>query len=278
MSRFARRGREATSLDKAGQLVVGGGRCIDARPSHATHHDPCRATDNGRRDRTDDRTRRARPRRRPSANSHRLARPTGRRQRATGHAIGGAPGQARALCSASGEEVRRARLVSTTPALAGRTRAHCSGCPRRRRCPIAWWIAMGLRVFDGRSRWFGAGAVVRIRPTQLRGDKGCRSRRLNGRAVVSGRRRRHSSRRRRLNGRAVVSTSCMRRLAARPVLERRTDRERARQAVRLLVRQGAGSRCRFGKAPMAMVGTRRPRLAIVLERDERTGRCTIHAG
>ena len=117
---------------------------------------------------------------------------------------------------------------------------------------------MWLRVFDGRTRWFRTSAVVCIRPTPLRGDA--------------------SSRRRCRSGRGIVSASRVCRLATRPVLERRTDRERARQAVRLLVRQGARNRCRFGKAPMAVVGTGRPCFAIVLERHERAGRCAVDAG
>ncbi len=247
-SRFARRGHETTALDKAGQFVIGRRRCICAR---ATRHDPYRDTEACRRHRT---------LRRPGVHS-RPARHTGRRHRATGQAIGGAPGQAGALGGASGEEVWRARLVSTTPSLAGRTRARCSGGPWRGRRPIAWRIASGLRVFDGRSRSFRAGAIFRIRPILPRGDEGGR--------LLSGRL---------LSDRAVVSGSCLCGLAAGPILERRTDRERTRQAVRLLMGEGASSRCRFGKATMAMVGTRRPRFAIVLERDERTGRCAIHAG
>ena len=61
-----------------------------------------------------------------------------------------------------------------------------------------------------------------------------------------------------------------RRLATRPVLERRADRECRREAVRLLVREGARRRPRLGEAAVAVVGRLSPPVAIVLERDEWT--------
>ena len=67
-------------------------------------------------------------------------------------------------------------------------------------------------------------------------------------------------------------------LAPCPVLERRADGERRREAVRLLVRQGARSRVRLGIAAMTVVGAGRTLVAIVLERDEGAGRCTVGGG
>ena len=68
------------------------------------------------------------------------------------------------------------------------------------------------------------------------------------------------------------------RLAPGPVLERRADREGAREAVRLLVGEGARRRARLGVAAVAMVGDGRPLVAIVLEGDEGTGRGTVRDG
>ena len=61
-------------------------------------------------------------------------------------------------------------------------------------------------------------------------------------------------------------------LAPSPVLERRADRERRREAVRLLVRERARGRHGLGEAAVAVVRSIGPLVAIVLERDERTGR------
>ena len=60
------------------------------------------------------------------------------------------------------------------------------------------------------------------------------------------------------------------RLAARPVLEGRADGERRREAVRLLVREGARRRSRLGEAAMAVIWRLAPPVAVVLERHERT--------
>ena len=73
-------------------------------------------------------------------------------------------------------------------------------------------------------------------------------------------------------GRGRRPTARLGRLAARPVLERRADRERAREAVRLLVGERARGRVGLGEAAMAVVRAVRPFVAVVLERDERAGR------
>jgi len=77
---------------------------------------------------------------------------------------------------------------------------------------------------------------------------------------------------------SISRTSCVRGLAAGPILERRADREGAREAVRLLVRDGPRRGWGFGEAAVSVVRARRPSIAIVAERDERTGRGTVHAG
>jgi hypothetical protein len=70
----------------------------------------------------------------------------------------------------------------------------------------------------------------------------------------------------------------VRRFPARPLLERRTDRERAREAVRLLVRQGARRGLGFGVATVSVVRSIRPLVPLVFEGDERTGRGRVRAG
>ena len=64
----------------------------------------------------------------------------------------------------------------------------------------------------------------------------------------------------------------MRRFAASPVLEGRTDRERGGEAVRLLMGKGARRRLGLGEASVAMVGTIGTGVALVLEGHERAGR------
>ena len=76
----------------------------------------------------------------------------------------------------------------------------------------------------------------------------------------------------------IAATPGVRGLSSCPILEGRADREGARQAVGFLVRESARCRWRFREAAVAMVGARRPRLAIVAKGDERTGRGTVHAG
>ena len=77
--------------------------------------------------------------------------------------------------------------------------------------------------------------------------------------------------------RSLAFAAGVRRLAPRPVLEGRADGEGTRQAVRLLVRDGTRRGQRFGEAAVAVVRARRARFSIVLERHERTGRCTVDA-
>ena len=72
--------------------------------------------------------------------------------------------------------------------------------------------------------------------------------------------------------------SCLGSLAARPRLEGRTDRERAREAVRLLVSKGARRGTDLGVATVRVVGLARPFITFVLVRDEGTGRGAIHGG
>ena len=69
-----------------------------------------------------------------------------------------------------------------------------------------------------------------------------------------------------------------RRLAMGPVLERRAYRERARQAVRLLVGDGARRRVNLGVAAVTVVRTVGALIPIVLEGDEGAGRGTVRVG
>ena len=66
--------------------------------------------------------------------------------------------------------------------------------------------------------------------------------------------------------------------ASGPILERRAHRERAREAVGLLVRDRAWRRRRLGEAAVPMVGAGGATVTVVRERDEGTGRGTVHAG
>ena len=70
----------------------------------------------------------------------------------------------------------------------------------------------------------------------------------------------------------------VRRLPPRPLLERRADRERAREAVRLLVRERARGGLGLRVATVAMVRSVRTLVPLVLERHERAGRRSIGAG
>ncbi len=67
-------------------------------------------------------------------------------------------------------------------------------------------------------------------------------------------------------------------LTPRPVLEHRTDRECAREAVRLLVRDRSRCRWRFGEAAVSMIRAGGTCVAVVAERNEGAGRGTIRTG
>ena len=138
---------------------------------------------------------------------------------------------------------------------AARTRLGCdpaarlvlagTGRPGRRRRPVARRVAPDRRVLGRSGRW-------RVRTDVV------------GRVVIpggSGPDRRGPGDRSGPGRRVLAGSSGvgprLGRLAPRPVLERRADGERARQAVRLLVRERARRRRRFGEAAMAVVGTRR---------------------
>jgi len=77
---------------------------------------------------------------------------------------------------------------------------------------------------------------------------------------------------------SLAATACVRGLASGPILERRTDRECAREAVGLLVGERSRRRRRLGEASMPVVGARRTAIAVITERDEGTGRGPVHAG
>ena len=172
-------------------------------------------------------------------------------------AIGRAAGQALALDRTRGEELGRYLTVGRRSPGAGRPRScgRAAG-PWWRRRPVPRGIASGA-LFDRR-------VVGSLPPADV---------------LVAGLRRIvgvHGRRRGRLRrGRARSSPS---RLTLRPFLEDRADGERARQAVRLLVGQGARSRRRVGEAAVSVVGPIGPLVPIVLERDEGARRGSIRTG
>ena len=77
---------------------------------------------------------------------------------------------------------------------------------------------------------------------------------------------------------AIPSGSRRRRLPSGPILERRADREGAREAVGCLVRLRALRRTNLGEAPMTVVGTRGSSLAVVFVGHEGAGRCAVDDG
>ncbi len=98
-----------------------------------------------------------------------------------------------------------------------------------------------------------------------------------GRRRTPGTRRRAAGTRRRCRG-GRRRGSGLRRLSPRPRLERRADREGAREAVGLLVREGPRRRPHFRVAAVRVIGLGRALVAFVLVRDERTGGGAFHAG
>ena len=68
------------------------------------------------------------------------------------------------------------------------------------------------------------------------------------------------------------------RLALRPVLEGRADRERTRQAVRLLVGDGTRRRMNLGVATVTVVRSVGALVPVVLECDEGAGRRSVRMG
>ncbi len=180
--------------------------------------------------------------------------------RASGQSIGGTAHQPLALVRAPSPEARGSRLIASrgSSRRAGRARSGATGGPGRRGGPVARRIAPDRRFLGRRvaRQLVRVGLVVSV----LRSGGGpCRLR----------------LRHRRRPG-PIALAARVRRFAPRPVLEGRADRERARQAIRLLVRRGARGRDEFGIAAVPMVGARRARLPIVLERHERAGRRAVH--
>ena len=201
-----------------------------------------------------------------------------------GEAIGGAARQAATLVFPAGEELRRSRAVRRRPTLGRSTRTRATrpaGRPGRGRRPVARRVASDRGFVDrrrnravriagrhdrSRAKSIGVGALFFFALVVVDG-------------VVGGQRdarTRSRDRGRRRRGPLTVAP-CVGRLASRPVLERRADREGAGQAVRLLVGGGARRGQWFRIAAVAVVRARRTRFAIVLERHERTGRRAVHA-
>ncbi len=198
--------------------------------------------------------------------------------------IGGAAGEAAPLTRSAGKELGRTGYLGYASTVRCAPRAWAGGAgtagrPGRRCGPVTRRIAPDRGLLDRRRRVAAAGRsrngvtvglvcgrrvalvrlVVAVLPVVARW---CRVR-----AGARGGRDRGS----------LPFATRMGGLAPRPVLEGRADRERTRQAVRLLVRSGARRRERLGEAAVSMVRARRPRFAIVLERHERTGRRAVDA-
>ena len=180
--------------------------------------------------------------------------------------------QPAALVRSVGEEAWRARCLRDSPRVGRSARtseprpAGSTGRPRRRRGPISRRIAPDRGLLD---REMNRGQLLRC--AVIVGVRARVSRRLvDSGSCPDGRRRRRS-------GSLPLATSVSG-LPPGPVLEGGADRERTRQAVRLLVRRSTRCRQRFGVAAVTMIGTRRTRFPIVLERDKRTGRSAVHAG
>ncbi len=144
-------------------------------------------------------------------------------------------------------------------------------------------VGPGRATGTGRSRG-AAGPWRRSRPVTGRVpprallDRCVVSALTPGDVLATGRRKGGLGLRRWLRGRCDRPRAGSRGLTTRPLLEDRADREGARQAVRLLVRQGARRGLRDGEAAVSMIRPIGPFVAIVLERHERTGRGTIRAG
>ena len=188
-----------------------------------------------------------------------------------GKAIGGTSGQPLARGPAR-EEVRRSLTVSgrSSGRRVGRGPA---GGPWWWRGPVPRWVPARWRIVV--ITWRGpridlVGLVRRrVRRTRPRGDGG-------GTGIVGQLIRGHGRSGRRRLGRASAR-SRLGGLAAGPVLERRADRERAREAVRLLMRERAWCGRDLGVAAVPMIRARGTLVTLVLERDEGAGRRSIDA-
>ena len=127
---------------------------------------------------------------------------------------------------------------------------------------------------SGRSSSRGAPRIVASSSAVRARRSGCAAVRATAAPHRDRRRDRGTGRRRRRG----PTGPGVRGLATRPLLERRADGERAREAVRLLVRQRARGRLGLGIAAMAVVRSVRPLVPLVLEGHERAGRGSVDAG
>ena len=196
-----------------------------------------------------------------------------------GESIGGAAGEPapvlrrartheawRASSTGSRGPARTSQASPTGPAHGAGGARHASGSrrPRRWRSPVTRRVAP--RSFLDRT------LVVAAFPRIVLGVGRAVAGRI-GRIGIGSRHRGTGRCRGRRPTRARV-----RRLATGPLLERRADGERTREAVRLLVRQRAWSGVRLGIAAMAVIRSVRPLVPLVLERHERACRRSIGAG
>ena len=166
-----------------------------------------------------------------------------------------------------------------------RPRRRAGTCrPRWRGRPVAWRIAIddrlvvlvrrrgpGVPVVVGSSSGPAAAAAASCSASASAGEPGF-ALGLGLPLVV------HRGRDRRRRGSRPTGRAGLGRLAPGPVLERRADRERAREAVRLLMGERARRRLDLRVAAVPVIGTGRALIALILERDEGAGRGTLDAG
>ena len=210
---------------------------------------------------------------------------------AAGKPVGGAAGQPRpgGRGRATGQELRsRGIAFGGRPAIRPGPRAAAG--PRRRRGPVTRRIApdQGFGVGSRLRPLVGVSVVVDLRGVDVRRVVLARVVELEPEVVLlgadlgrwpRGRLRGDARRGRGCPARAADARAAgLRGFAPRPVLERRADREGARQAVRLLVGEGARRGLRLRVAAVPMIGRGRTLVAFVLEGDERAGRRPVDAG
>ena len=234
----------------------------------------------------DDGTRRGGRRRRRSA-VRRAPRLVGRRPTTPGHhgldrfatreAVGRAAGEALALDRARCHEGRRVARTCTSPGrrargpgAAGRHGSGRTGTgrPRRRGGPVTRRVA--ARPFLDREIVVGARAGPLLGARAIGATASGRRSDVPCPGVVGSH---HGSRRGWLSWGAISAR--LGRLASGPCLEGRAHRERAREAVRLLVGERAGCRLGLGEAAMAVVRTVRPGFPVVVEGDEGARRGSV---
>ena len=194
-------------------------------------------------------------------------RATGQELRGRGVAFGGRAARttrraALPLAHGGGAAQSRGGLRRISGSASGRGCDHSSASSRSS-------TASAPGATSGASSWSGS-SIVQPEVVLLGADLGRRP----GRGLRGDARRGRGRRARAADARAAG----LRGLAPRPVLERRADREGAREAVRLLVGERPRRGLHLRVAAMPMIGRGRTLVAFVLEGDERAGRRPVDAG